>query len=290
MNILIFVIDIQYFIDDTSKFQTKNFPPPGILFSNENITKKVVNSNEISRSGETSQPPPGLELNTKSYSQNDEILNLYNDSMRIGENKESDVVEVNRDFDRPDFSLKSKGLRESSMEIHKKTINNEIYSSAKNFEDLGLSEELLQGIYSIMNFERPSSIQAATLPMILLPPYHHLVAQAHNGSGKTTCFVLAMISRVEISANEPQALCICPTRELVLQNLNVVQKMATFTKITFTSTATMEYELNLKQIKKHVIIGTHGKLKMWMNQRIISYRKLKVLRILSILNKKCIRC
>jgi hypothetical protein len=46
-----------------------------------------------------------------------------------------------------------------------------------------------------MKFERPSRIQSSTLPMILTPPYKDLIAQAHNGSGKTTCFVLSMLSR-----------------------------------------------------------------------------------------------
>ena len=55
--------------------------------------------------------------------------------------------------------------------------------------------------------------------MILTPPYHNLVAQAHNGTGKTTCFVLGMLSRVDPAAREPQALCLCPTRELVVQNV-----------------------------------------------------------------------
>jgi ATP-dependent RNA helicase DDX19/DBP5 len=50
-----------------------------------------------------------------------------------------------------------------------------------------------------MKFERPSKIQATTLPMILRRSeagiFKDLIAQAHNGSGKTTCFVLAMLSR-----------------------------------------------------------------------------------------------
>ena len=58
---------------------------------------------------------------------------------------------------------------------------------------------LSQGLYTEMKFEHPSKIQATTLPMILTPDaqgvYRDLIAQAHNGSGKTTCFVLAMLSR-----------------------------------------------------------------------------------------------
>lgn len=57
----------------------------------------------------------------------------------------------------------------------------------------------MQGIYVEMKFEHPSRIQALTLPMILKPDSNgrlrDLIAQAHNGSGKTTCFVLSMLSR-----------------------------------------------------------------------------------------------
>lgn len=37
---------------------------------------------------------------------------------------------------------------------------------------------LLQGLYTEMKFERPSRIQATTLPMILRPPYRSMIAQA----------------------------------------------------------------------------------------------------------------
>lgn len=95
------------------------------------------------------------------------------------------------------------------------------YNSAKRFEDLPISEELLRGLYTEMKFEKPSKIQAETLPLILNPPYSNLIAQAHNGSGKTTCFVLGMLSRVDPTISEPQALCVCPTRELAIQVIQI---------------------------------------------------------------------
>lgn len=68
---------------------------------------------------------------------------------------------------------------------------NSDYASAQTFQDLGLSPELLKGLFSEMRFERPSAIQAVTLPMILTgPPFRNLVAQARfwwlgpcNGGG-----------------------------------------------------------------------------------------------------------
>lgn len=104
----------------------------------------------------------------------------------------------------------------ASMELQV-TTGETVYTSAVSFEDLKLSKELIQGLYVEMGFKRPSKIQAVSLPMILTPPCKNLVAQAHNGSGKTTCFVLGMLSRVDPQKKLPQALCICPTRELAQQ-------------------------------------------------------------------------
>jgi len=115
-----------------------------------------------------------------------------------------------------------------------------------------------------MKFEKPSKIQAKTLPMILSPPYRSLIAQAHNGSGKTTCFVLGMLSRCNPSLRAPQALCVCPTRELVMQNLRVLTKMGKFTGLTCATTAD-HIELGA-QVTAHIVIGTPGKLKSWMKR------------------------
>ena len=131
-----------------------------------------------------------------------------------------------------------------------------------------------------MKFERPSRIQAVTLPMILTPPYKSMIAQAHNGSGKTTCFVLSMLSRVDPNVAAPQALCVCPTRELVVQNLQVLQRMAKYTRITATSTASAEEGAAgapRARIVDHVVVGTHGKLKSWVARRVLAVKTVKIL-------------
>ncbi|PKI57649.1 hypothetical protein CRG98_021977 [Punica granatum] len=102
------------------------------------------------------------------------------------------------------------------------------YTSARTFEDLNLSPELLKGLYVEMKFSKPSKIQAISLPMILTPPYKNLIAQAQNGSGKTTGFVLGMLNYVDPNLKAPQALCICPTRELAIQHLEVLLKMGKY--------------------------------------------------------------
>lgn len=176
------------------------------------------------------------------------------------------------------------------------------YTSASAFEDLPLSPALLQGLYTEMKFEKPSRIQAVTLPMILTPPYRSMIAQAHNGSGKTTCFVLSMLSRVDAARPGPQALCVCPTRELVVQNLQVLRRMAKFTTITSTSTAgdgsgggegaagnggggaggggapsSSRQQQQQERVTEHVVVGTHGRLKSWVSRRTMPVDQVKIL-------------
>uniref|UniRef100_A0A061R2Y7 RNA helicase n=1 Tax=Tetraselmis sp. GSL018 TaxID=582737 RepID=A0A061R2Y7_9CHLO len=181
--------------------------------------------------------------------------------------------------DAPDKALNT--LQESEETEVKTVINQDsVYSSAKTFEELPISKELRDGLYNEMKFERPSKIQATTLPMILTPPYEHLIAQAHNGSGKTTCFTLAMLSRIDPGVRAPQAICFCPTRELVIQNLMVLEKMGKYADVSCTSTATAEFDLQREsrtKIQDQVIIGTLGKLKSWANKRQLQFRDMRIM-------------
>ncbi|GFP81303.1 dead-box ATP-dependent RNA helicase 38 [Phtheirospermum japonicum] len=153
------------------------------------------------------------------------------------------------------------------------------YASAKRFEDLNLSPELLKGLYVEMRFEKPSKIQAISLPMILTPPHKNLIAQAHNGSGKTTCFVLGMLSRVDPQIKAPQALCICPTREIAIQNMEVLLKMGKFSGITSElaiKADSANYIPSRKRppITAQVIIGTPGTIR---NMKTLDMSQMKIL-------------
>lgn len=186
-------------------------------------------------------------------------------------------------LDDPDLSIKSQQLVEAEDdggpgEVKTVTQGDSFYTSAKSFEELGLSQELLQGLYTEMKFERPSRIQAQTLPMILTPPYRSLIAQAHNGSGKTTCFTLGMLARVDPKLQATQALCVCPTRELVVQNQMVLERMGKFTGISCMSTASADYATTRRtRITDQVVIGTHGKLRDWMQKRVLDVRNVAIL-------------
>ncbi|XP_030500928.2 DEAD-box ATP-dependent RNA helicase 38 [Cannabis sativa] len=156
------------------------------------------------------------------------------------------------------------------------------YTSAKTFEELELRAELIKGLYVEMRFQKPSKIQAISLPMILTPPHKDLIAQAHNGSGKTTCFVLGMLSRVDPQLKAPQAICICPTRELAIQNLEVLLKMGKYSGISSECAIPMD-STNYIPINKRppvsaqIVIGTPGTIKKWMSAKKLGVSNVKIL-------------
>jgi len=84
-----------------------------------------------------------------------------------------------------------------------------------SFEALGIEASLLQGIHSL-GFTEPTPIQQQAIP-ILLSGTKDFVGLAQTGTGKTAAFGLPLLQLVDSQARHPQALVVCPTRELCMQ-------------------------------------------------------------------------
>ncbi|KAA8494836.1 DEAD-box ATP-dependent RNA helicase 21 [Porphyridium purpureum] len=96
---------------------------------------------------------------------------------------------------------------------------------ARNWNEMGLSNELLEIVLSVAKYSRPTPIQMAAIPVVNAG--HDLIALAETGSGKTAAFVLPLLNflpRTEVYSPEvshdgqnPRALILAPTRELAQQ-------------------------------------------------------------------------
>lgn len=93
------------------------------------------------------------------------------------------------------------------------------------FTDLGLSPDVLAGIAKL-GFEIPTPVQSEVIPFILKNE-QDLVALAQTGTGKTAAFGLPLLERLELAAVVPQALILCPTRELCMQITKDIAAFAT---------------------------------------------------------------
>lgn len=129
-----------------------------------------------------------------------------------------------------------------------------------------------------MRFEKPSEIQASTLPLIL--GSKSVIAQAQSGAGKTIAFVIGMLSKLDTSVNQLQALCLTPTRELAIQILNLAVKplSSRLPNVTYEE-ALPGREIDEGSIcQSHIVVGTPGTVKRWSRGYLrLNYVKIFVL-------------
>ena len=89
------------------------------------------------------------------------------------------------------------------------------------FEELGLSEPLVR-VTSEMGFENPTQIQEKAIP-VLLCGTTDFIGLAQTGTGKTAAFGLPLLQLINAEKKSPQALIVCPTRELCMQIVNEIE-------------------------------------------------------------------
>jgi ATP-dependent RNA helicase DDX19/DBP5 len=135
-------------------------------------------------------------------------------------------------------------------------------------------EALLKGLL-LMRFHKPSKIQERALPLMLANPPTNLVGQSQSGTGKTAAFVLAMLTRVDYNLQEPQALCLAPSRELARQILAVFDNMGSFLKVTTQFAVPLAVERG-KSITAQVVVGTPGTVLDCIKRRVLPTKSLKI--------------
>src|SRR6185295_16483181 len=96
------------------------------------------------------------------------------------------------------------------------------------FEGLGLNENLVKAVTDL-GFDTPTPIQLKAIP-VLLSGTTDFVGLAQTGTGKTAAFGLPLLQLIDPEARYPQALIVCPTRELCLQISNDIRDYKKHTK------------------------------------------------------------
>src|SRR3954451_10242260 len=89
------------------------------------------------------------------------------------------------------------------------------------FEGLGLEERLVKAV-SELGFEEPTMIQEKAIP-VLLSGTKDFIGLAQTGTGKTAAYGLPLLQLADAEKKYPQALVVCPTRELCLQIVNEIE-------------------------------------------------------------------
>lgn len=95
----------------------------------------------------------------------------------------------------------------------------------RSFDDMGLSKNLLRGVYR-HGFERPSAIQQRAI--VPVSKGGDVIAQAPSGTGKTGAFSIGALSRIDVTEPSLQVLIISPVRELADQSHKVITSFGHF--------------------------------------------------------------
>ena len=142
----------------------------------------------------------------------------------------------------------------------------------KTFSELGLSSEIIRAIEE-MGYVNPMPVQEEVIPS-LLGENSDLVALAQTGTGKTAAFGLPLIQQVNVNERKPQALILCPTRELCLQiagDLNDYSKYIDELKV-LPVYGGSSIESQIRSLRKgvHIIVATPGRLIDLMERGVVS--------------------
>jgi len=145
------------------------------------------------------------------------------------------------------------------------------------FNNLGIRHDIVNAITEL-GFENPTPIQEQAIP-VLLSGSNDFVGLAQTGTGKTAAFGLPLLELLDFTQNHPQALVLCPTRELCLQitndlknyakNLSNVNVVAVYGGASITD--------QLRQIKRgvQIVVATPGRMLDIINRKAINFSEVK---------------
>jgi ATP-dependent RNA helicase DDX19/DBP5 len=149
----------------------------------------------------------------------DDFDQLANEKKEFVDGETDEVVATGQNNNRPENILSKEDL---------------YHFKDSTWETLGLKEDLIKGLLE-MNFIKPSKIQSTAFPLVMKANHPDLIAQSHNGSGKTGAFGISVLSRVDENMPDVQAIIFAHTRELVNQIAKNLGLMAKHTKISVTA-------------------------------------------------------
>ncbi|HMI62239.1 MAG TPA: DEAD/DEAH box helicase, partial [Puia sp.] len=145
------------------------------------------------------------------------------------------------------------------------------------FEGLGLDARLVQAT-DALGFTQPTPIQEQAIP-VLLSGTKDLVGLAQTGTGKTAAFGLPLLQLVDEAQKHPQALVVCPTRELCMQ---IVSEIELFKKFLPGMHVIAVYGgtsigLQIRDLKRgvQIVVATPGRLIDLIERKAINLEQIK---------------
>ena len=147
----------------------------------------------------------------------------------------------------------------------------------KTFEELGVAPEIVQAITE-MGYVNPMPVQEEVIPY-LLGTNNEVIALAQTGTGKTAAFGLPIIQDIQINQVKPQAIILCPTRELCLQIaddlIEYSQYLPGLKILPVYGGSSIESQIKTLKRGVHIIVATPGRLIDLINRRTVNLEDIR---------------
>ncbi|MFP5042553.1 DEAD/DEAH box helicase [Parasediminibacterium sp. JCM 36343] len=145
------------------------------------------------------------------------------------------------------------------------------------FEELGLDARLIQAT-SELGYVNPTQIQEKAIP-VLLSGTKDFIGLAQTGTGKTAAFGLPLLHIIKEEDRFPQALIVCPTRELCMQIVNEIElfkkHMKGISVVAVYGGASIG--LQIRDLKRgvQIVVATPGRLIDLIERKAINLEQIK---------------
>jgi ATP-dependent RNA helicase DeaD len=147
-----------------------------------------------------------------------------------------------------------------------------------SFQSLGLKPELIRAVTE-MGFEAPMPIQKQAIP-VLLAGGTDFVGLAQTGTGKTGAYGLALLHHLDPAGRKPQALILCPTRELCLQLANELRQFGRHLKglnvVAVYGGTSISAQMAEFRRGAQVVVATPGRLCDLMRRKAVPFADVKI--------------
>lgn len=147
-----------------------------------------------------------------------------------------------------------------------------------NFETFNFHPSIMAGIRAL-GYTTPTPIQAQAIPPAM--EGRDVLGLAQTGTGKTAAFVLPILERLRKNPRgRTQALIISPTRELVEQTCDVIDKLGNRTRLQSVAVyggMSMEQQTRRLRNGAEIIVACPGRLMDHMWKGTVDLSKLEVL-------------
>lgn len=146
------------------------------------------------------------------------------------------------------------------------------------FNELPISSEIMKAVEE-MGYENATDIQAQSIPCIL--EGKDVLGRSNTGTGKTAAFGIPAIEKV-ISGNKfPNALIICPTRELVTQVATELRKFSKYKEgvkiVPIYGGQPIDRQIQLLKRGCGIVVGTPGRIMDHLNRRTLKLQDVNMI-------------